>query len=383
MLKVVDSEGVVYYDRALIKQIYGNGFHFTNDLLPLYHMLSYFKKYSNLSKSARLRLKWFDYYHQSENASLTCRYFGISRKTFYKWRERYDPNNLFTLEDGDKAPIRRRQREITSEQKLRVIQLRKQYIRYSKIKLAKIYLRKYGEPISSWKVQKVIEQYKLYYNPRKTARTTHKRLNAIKKKRITELKKKPKNGFLVNAGTRSFGTGDYDAWILHLDTAGNVLWQKTYGGSLNDHLYTMEKTTDQYVLIGGTESFGNGDEDGWIVVLDDQGEILWQKTYGGTNDDGFSDIKLDDDGALLAVGSVNRYTVSDVEFANAWLLKLDSNGNTDEPCDLINDSDATVTDTNVVPVDTAVTIETVNISVVSAQPTVTDTNVSTRTVCPQ
>ena len=194
---MIDKEGVVYYDRAVINLIYESGFHLTNDLLPFYHMLSSFNKYNNLSKNARLRLKWFDYYHQCENVSLTCRYFGISRKTFYKWQKLYDPNNLFTLEDQSKAPINRRQREITPEQKLRVIQLRKQYIRYSKIKLAKIYLREYGEPISSWKVQKVIEQHKLYYNPGKTARTTYKRLNAIKRKRITELRKKPKNGFLV------------------------------------------------------------------------------------------------------------------------------------------------------------------------------------------
>ena len=187
----------VYYDRAVIKKIYGAGFHLTNDLLPLYHMLSYFKKYDHLSPQARQRIKWFDYCHQVHNISLTCRHFGVSRKTFHKWQKRYDPNNLFTLEDGDKTPLRRRQREITSEQKVRIIQLRKKYIKYSKIKLAKIYEREYNEIISSWKIQKVIEQYKLYHNPRKTAKITKKRLRAVKKKRITELKKRPKAGFLL------------------------------------------------------------------------------------------------------------------------------------------------------------------------------------------
>lgn len=197
MPRIVDSGSVVYYDRAIINQIYGQGFHFTNDLVPLYHMLSFLKKYDYLSKEAKLRLRWMDYYHQCENVSLTCRYFGISRKTFYKWQKKYDPNNLYTLENESKAPINRRQPEITSEQKLRIIQLRKQYIRYSQIKLAKIYLREYEEPISSWKIQKVIERYNLYYNSRKTARITRKRLSAVKKKRIAELRKKPKNGFLV------------------------------------------------------------------------------------------------------------------------------------------------------------------------------------------
>lgn len=197
MLKTVDKEGVVYYDRATIKRIYGQGFHLVNDLVPLYHMISFFKKYDNLSNQAKQRIKWFDYYHKCNNASLTCRYFGISRKTFYKWNKLYDPNNLCSLEDQDRAPINKRRREITPEQETRVVCLRKTHIRYSKIKLAKIYEQEYNETISSWKIQKTIEKYKLYCNPRKIARTTNKRLRAIKKKRITELRKKPKTGFLI------------------------------------------------------------------------------------------------------------------------------------------------------------------------------------------
>jgi transposase InsO family protein len=197
MPKMIDNEGVVYYDRAIIKKIYGQGYHFVNDLLPLYHMASYLKKYNNLSKQAKQRVKWFDYYRQCHNASKTCRYFGISRQCFYEWYRRYDPNNLYTLENQSTAPIRKRRREITPKQEMRIVQLRKRYIRYGKIKIAKIYEREYQEKISSWKVQKVIEKYKLYRNPVKTAETTRKRLKAVKKKRITELKKRPKTGFLL------------------------------------------------------------------------------------------------------------------------------------------------------------------------------------------
>jgi transposase InsO family protein len=80
---------------------------------------------------------------------------------------------------------------------MRVIALRKKHIKYSKIKLSKIYEREYQEIISSWKIQKVIEKYRLYHKPVKVAKITRKRLNGIKKKRITELKKKPKSGFLI------------------------------------------------------------------------------------------------------------------------------------------------------------------------------------------
>lgn len=197
---MIDFSGVPYNyreEKQLIKQLEEMGFYLVKDLVPLYDMANYFTKTVNLSKQAKQRIRWFDYYDKCKNVSLTCRYFGISRKTFYKWYNRYDRKDITSIEDQDKAPIRKRQREITPEQRTKIIQLRKKYIRYSKIKLAKIYQREHNEYISSWKVQKVIEQFKLYYNPGKQARITQKRLRAVKKKRITELKKKPKTGFLL------------------------------------------------------------------------------------------------------------------------------------------------------------------------------------------
>ena len=65
---------------------------------------------AELSREAQRRLAWFDHYRvQGGNAALTCRYFGISRQTFYRWKRRYDPQNLGTLEAGSHRPHRRRQ----------------------------------------------------------------------------------------------------------------------------------------------------------------------------------------------------------------------------------------------------------------------------------
>lgn len=116
---------------------------------------------------------------------------GISRKTFYKWYGVFYEDNIYSLyklEDQSKAPIHVRQREITSLEEMRIVQLRKSRIRYGKMKLSKLYEREYKEPISSWKIQKTIEKYKLYYNPIKTAKIARKRQRSQKKKRITELK---------------------------------------------------------------------------------------------------------------------------------------------------------------------------------------------------
>ena len=176
------------------------GFHLIYDLVPLFRMADHFKR-TKLSPEARKRLKWMDYYRQRQNISQTCRHFDISRKTFYRWLKRYDPHNLTSLEDGDRTPKRKRQREITPLQEERIISLRKKYLRESKFNIAIYYQREYGEKISSWKVQKVIEKYHLYYNLKKTARARRKRQSSLRKKRITELKKQKRSGFLIQIDT--------------------------------------------------------------------------------------------------------------------------------------------------------------------------------------
>ena len=63
-----------------------------------------------LSRAARLRLSWMGHYQQhGQNATFACRHLGIGQATFYGWKGRYDPENLFTLEDRSHRPHRRRQ----------------------------------------------------------------------------------------------------------------------------------------------------------------------------------------------------------------------------------------------------------------------------------
>lgn len=186
------------YDREFKRLLSESGFHIVDDLVPLYHMASYLNRYAGLSKEAKKRIAWFDRYRKSGNVAKTCRYFGISRQVFYKWQKCYDPKNLWSLETRSTAPKRKRQREITAEQEMRIVSLRKARITYSKLKLAHLYEEEYGSPISSWKIQKVIEKYKLYHRPTRIASITKKRLKSSKKKRITELKRRRnKAGFLL------------------------------------------------------------------------------------------------------------------------------------------------------------------------------------------
>src|SRR3990170_1644078 len=92
---------------------------------------------ADLSKDARRRLKWMDYYEaHGRNAALTCRYFGISRQTFYRWRRRYHPRRLQSLEERPRRPRRVRQPTWSPELAQAVQELRETYPRWGKDKLA-------------------------------------------------------------------------------------------------------------------------------------------------------------------------------------------------------------------------------------------------------
>lgn len=162
-------------------------------LLSKYERWRKVAKILKVSKQARQRLEWSIYYQeQGGNASRTARHFGISRKTFHKWWREFDEDNLYSLhrlENRSKAPYHVRQREITLEQESRIVALRKEKMCYGKMKLRRLYERKYKEPISSWKIQYVITSRGLYRNEKKTARaaTKRKRSRAQQKKKLTEL----------------------------------------------------------------------------------------------------------------------------------------------------------------------------------------------------
>lgn len=135
-------------------------------------------KILNLSRSVLLRLEWLIYYETSakNNASLTCRHFDISAKTFYKWKNRFDGKNLKLLEDQDKAPKNKRKRTITAQEEMRIVAVRKKHIRWGKIKLAILYQREFKEkimenPIHHTKIQTLLSPPE----KRKTSSKTQKK----------------------------------------------------------------------------------------------------------------------------------------------------------------------------------------------------------------
>ena len=113
-----------------------------------------------LSREARLRLQWMDYYEaHGRNAALTCRHFGISRQTFYRWKRRYNPQDLTTLESRSHRPRRLRQPTWSSELAQAVLRVRERYPRWGKDKLV-VMLRQEGWQVSTSMVGRILRRLK-------------------------------------------------------------------------------------------------------------------------------------------------------------------------------------------------------------------------------
>ena len=183
-----------------------------------------------LSRGASSRLEWMIWFERhDENALATARHYGITGKTFWKWKKRFNEQNLLSLEERSRTPLRRRSRVITEQEETRIVLLRKEHLRWGKEKIALVYAGKYRSSISAWKVQKTIEKYRLYYNPRKNQRIQTKRARAATKRRIAMLRLKNRAGFLfrIDSVVRYwFGTKRYI--LTAVDSASRLAFARMY-----------------------------------------------------------------------------------------------------------------------------------------------------------
>ena len=136
----------------------------------------------------------------------------------------------------------------------------------------------------------------------------------------------------------SYGYDDY--WVVKLDTSGTIQWQKSLGGSFNDYAYSIQQCTDGGYIVAGSSNSVNGDvtthhndsttSDYWIVKLDAAGEIQWQKSFGGSDNDEALSIQQCNDGGYIVAG-FSQSTDGDVTgnhggHGDFWILKLDATG---------------------------------------------------------
>jgi len=144
----------------------------------------------------------------------------------------------------------------------------------------------------------------------------------------TSIQQTTDGGYIAAGWTESFGSGEYDAYVLKLNSKGEVEWQKTFGGKDYDEANSIQQTTDGgYIVAGWTKSFGSGGADVYILKLNSKGEVEWQKTFGGGDSDGaFSNLQTTDGGYIVAGWTWSFGSGG----ADVYILKLDSKGEVEE-----------------------------------------------------
>lgn len=162
-------------------------------------------------------------------------------------------------------------------------------------------------------------------------------------------------GYLLGGISSSDSSGDktqanwssnhYNFWIVKIDSAGNKLWDKRFGGTLGEYFWVIEQTLDNGFILGGSTASGisgdktqpnRGNLDYWIVKIDSVGNKQWDRDFGGTDEDVLRSLCLTKDGGYL-VGGVTKSpnsgdkTENNLGIQQPWIIKLDSLGN--KQCD--------------------------------------------------
>jgi hypothetical protein len=136
---------------------------------------------------------------------------------------------------------------------------------------------------------------------------------------------------ILSGGTDPYGKsekcrGNLDYWLIKLDENGSVKWQRTLGGQYADVLESVEQTKDGGYIVGGYSNSpssldkdheGYGEGDYWIVKLDKDGSTEWQKTLGGENDDHLYAITQTADGGFIAAGNSSSGTSGNKNRSNS------------------------------------------------------------------
>jgi predicted secreted protein len=138
-------------------------------------------------------------------------------------------------------------------------------------------------------------------------------------------------GYIIAGDTLSYGAGGYDVWLIKTDADGNKEWDKTFGGSSIDCSESIAKTSDGgYIIAGETLSYGSGDFDFWLVKTDADGSKEWDKAFGGSlSEHGYS-VAVTSDGGYIVTGRTQSYGSGGFD---AWLVKAGDSDTTVTPGD--------------------------------------------------
>jgi hypothetical protein len=139
------------------------------------------------------------------------------------------------------------------------------------------------------------------------------------------------DGDMVLVGTVSEHPGaDADALVMRMDKNGNPAWVRVLGGADQDEARDAAHSAEGgLVVAGSTSSFGMGRSDAWFVKLDADGGVLWQRTYGGSEDDRASALSITPGGLIAAAGATESFGAGG---SDVWILYLGPDGEAPHGC---------------------------------------------------
>ncbi|MGB1205680.1 MAG: S8 family serine peptidase [Chitinophagales bacterium] len=152
------------------------------------------------------------------------------------------------------------------------------------------------------------------------------------------------DGGIIMAGKSSSNDGDVtenngssDFWIIKLDSLNNIEWEKSYGGSGNDVANSIMQTSDNGYIVAGYSNSSDGDKtvayggnDFWVLKLNSFGELDWEKSLGGNDNDVGQSIQQTNEGGYIVVGETKSNTDDVLEqngHTDFWIVKLNNLGN--------------------------------------------------------
>jgi hypothetical protein len=135
----------------------------------------------------------------------------------------------------------------------------------------------------------------------------------------------PDSGYIIAGYTESFGTRYSDVWLIKTTARGDTVWTRNFGGVGPEEGWSVQQTADGgYIVAGGTQSFGAGGFDVYLVRTDAGGDSVWTKTFGGTDLDEGCSVQQTADGGYIIAGFTYSFGAGEDD---VYLIKTDSFGN--------------------------------------------------------
>ncbi len=145
--------------------------------------------------------------------------------------------------------------------------------------------------------------------------------------RAEDVKQTSDNGYIITGRTESYGNGKHDIYVIKTDAIGDTLWTKTIGGSEEDYGYSVQIIPTGYIIAGITKSKGAGEWDMYLIKMNTDGSVVWDKTYGTSDPEIAYHVEVTNDNGFIMCGHQDFKSEGDYyDRSNAYIVKTDANG---------------------------------------------------------